>query len=411
MYFRQPAYFGDFKCVGGDCAFTCCQDWRIDITAEEVEKMKNAPNCSEELRAIMDKAFIKSGAEGVDYNVKFDKNHKCPLLTQDGFCRVQRELGAEYLSEICMSYPRVNRMALNLDTGSYTHIYRYCNLSCIEVSRRLITDKKAMNLINIPIAKGTSISKVHLDKDDNCEERPELLFRTEIFEFFYSLISDKRYSVETAIINGAIAAGILDDIVKEKQYAAIPKALDEMREGFLKGNLFRELDNIKPNYNIKVGFVGEVIDITIAASTIKFIKTADGKYDLSLYLNGEKKLLQTLGEDDFRLRNIALNLLFELNIPVYSPKYTILESYSLYMMVLACIKLNVIASMSADTEEVKLRITDGYFAQFAGKDQIWGFTSIICRELCQSEKQADKLIQVLKDAKFTTPGKLALLIK
>lgn len=411
MYFRQPAYFGDFRCVGGNCQFTCCQDWRIDMSTEEVEKMKNAPNCSKEMLDIMDKAFVKSNAEGVDYNVKFDKNHKCPLLTEDGYCRVQRELGAEYLSNICMSYPRVNRMALNRDTESYTHIYRCCNLSCIEVSRRLITDKKAMSLINIPIAKDTHVANMCVDREDRCEERPELLFRTEIFEFFYALISDKRYSAETAIINGALAAGILDDIVKQKQYAAIPQALEEMREGFLKGNLFRELDNIKPNYNVKVGFVGEVIDITIAASTIKFLKTAEGKYDLSLYLKGEKQLLQTLGEDDFWLRNLALNLLLELNIPVYSPEYTIFESYSLYMIVLSCIKLNAIASMAVDTEEVKVQITDGYSAQFSGKDRIWGFASLICRDLCQNPKQAGKLIKVLKDAKFTTPGQLALLIK
>ena len=411
MYFRQPAYFGDFRCIGGNCQFTCCQDWRIDMSTEEVEKMKNAPNCSKEMLDIMDKAFVKSNAEGVDYNVKFDKNHKCPLLTEDGYCRVQRELGAEYLSNICMSYPRVNRMALNINTESYTHVYRYCNLSCIEVSKRLITNKKAMSLINLPITKDNSVAKICMDREENCEERPELLFRTDMFEFFYALISDNRYSVETAIINGAIAAGILDDIVKEKQYAAIPQALEEMREGFLKGNLFRELDSIKPDYNIKVGFVGGVITKSILVNTLSLIRTPDGKLDLSRYFKGEKKLLETMGDNDFWLRNVALNLLLELNIPIYLPQYTILESYSLYMMILACIKLNAIASMSVDTEGVRLMITDSYYAQFAGNDRIWGFTSLICRELCQSEEQADKLIQALKDAKLITPGQLALLIK
>lgn len=411
MYFRQPAYFNDFRCIGSDCQFSCCKGWRIDWKTEEIEKIKNAPSCSDELRALIEESFIKSDIERVDYVVKHKEDKRCPFLTEDGLCRIQKELGEEYLSHTCSIYPRKYRLALDINTESYTHMYRFCDLSCPEIAKRLVTDKKAMSLINVPSRKKTIIQGVNTDNEDVCEEHPEYLFRADLFEFFYGLISDKKFSVETAILHGVIAAGILTDIVKEKNYAAIPQAIVEIREGFLKGNMFRELDNIKPDYKVKVGFVGGVIQNIIGQSTMNILKTQDGKLDLALYLKGERQLSQMFDGDDFWLRNIALNLLFELSIPFYSTQYTILESYSLFTATYACFKFNAVASVSSETPGIELEIAENYSAKFKGMDRVWGFASIISRSLCQNVEKSEKLVQALKDAKLTTPGQLALLIK
>lgn len=413
MYFRQPSYYSDFRCSGGDCQFTCCAGWRIDIKSEEIEKILSAPNISDELRELVEKTFVKLPDNiGKGYIVKFNKNNnRCPLQTDDGWCRIHRELGEDYLPEICCSYPRVCRIALDINTESYPYAYRYCNLSCLEVSRRLVTDKKSMSLINVPMKNGTVVKNVISDHEDNCENNPELLFRTNMFEFFYELISDKKYSAETAIINGAIAAEILTDIVKEKQYAAIPQALEEMKDGFLKGNLFRELDEIEPDYNIKVGFIGKLIRDKIAKSPLFLLETPDGKLDLARYLKGEKELAKMFDGDDFWLRNIALNLLFEYSVPLYSNNYTIIENYSLFMTAFACIKFNAIVSVSSDTPGVELVLEDNYSARFKGMDRVWGFASVISRTLCQNPIKAETIIKAVKDAKLTTPRQLALLIK
>lgn len=412
MYFRQPAYYSDFKCIGGDCKFTCCSGWRIDWTEEEIEKIKKSPECSEELRALTEKVFEKyNRGQEIVYKIILNDKQQCPFHTEEGLCRIQKELGEDYLSYTCSIFPRRHRFALDINTESYTNLYRFCNLSCPEIAKRVVSDPKAMNLTNVPVKENVSIEHPNMENDDICEEHPEFLFRTNMFEFFYSLISDKRYSLETAIINGAIAAGILTDIVKEKQYAAIPQALEEMREGFLKGNMFRELDNIKPDYNIKVGFVGKVIKDKIAKSTMNLLITPDGKLDLAKYMKGEKKLSQMFDGDDFWLRNIALNLLFELSVPLYSTQYTILESYSLFIMAIACIKFNAISSVSTDTPWVRLVFSDGYSARFMGADRVWGFASVISRSLSQNLENAEKVISSLRDANLTTPGQLALLIK
>lgn len=412
MYFRQPNYFSDFRCSGGDCRFTCCAGWRIDLTQKEVEKILNAPDISDELRAIVEKSFVKLSDNNADrYIVLFNEKSRCPLQTEEGWCRIHRELGEEYLSLICCMYPRMYRLALNISSEEYTHIYRFCHLSCPEVAKRLVTDEKAMNLINVYPKTQQTLNGVVKDSPEECEKYPELLFRTDLFEFFYDLISDKRFSVETAILHGAIAADILSDIVKQKQYAAIPQALKEMKAGFLKGNLFRELDEIKPDYTVKVGFVGKVIRDTIAKSPMFLLETPDGKLDLARYLKGEGLLSRMFEGNDFWLRNVALNMLFEFSVPLYSSKYSILESYSLFMMAVACIKFNAIVSVSSDTPGVELLLAENYSAKFKGMDRVWGFISVISRALCQSNEKAESVIELLKDANLTTPGQLALLIK
>lgn len=53
---RQPKFFKDFHCIGGDCPISCCQRWRIDYNNEDVEKLKKA-DCSENLRMLIKNSF------------------------------------------------------------------------------------------------------------------------------------------------------------------------------------------------------------------------------------------------------------------------------------------------------------------------------------------------------------------
>lgn len=103
MFYRQPAYFRDFRCIGGTCQNSCCIGWVIDWRTEEIDKVKNAPGCSEELRALCESKFEPNGDK---YMVKLNEDGRCPFLTEDNFCRIQRELGAECLSDTCSIYPR-----------------------------------------------------------------------------------------------------------------------------------------------------------------------------------------------------------------------------------------------------------------------------------------------------------------
>ncbi len=412
MYYRQPEYYGDFKCIGGDCKFTCCAGWLITWSDEEIAKVKNAPECSEELRALLDSSFKKMDGDDKTMNaVKLGEGQRCPFLTEESLCKIQRELGAEYLSHTCSHYPRKFCQIQDPVTGKPTHFYRSCALSCPEVTKRLVFDKKAMNLVNIPVKQDTLLHGVIKDEDRIKAGHEEYLYRGEMFELFYNLISDKKYSVEASIAYGVLVAALFKVIVEKKNYGDIPRAINEMGSPAVKKEMLLRNEAIKPNYQMKVDFLGTIMEKIVGSNTFGNLKKEDGTVDIERYKKGEETISKMFGGDEYWLRNIALNLLFEFTIPFYSEKYTILESYSLFLIAFACFKLNAIASVAGDDGKYNLILSKDYNAQFEGMDSVWGFASVISRSLCQSSVNAEKLIDLLKKLNLIAPEKLAALIK
>lgn len=400
MYYRQPKYFGDFYCVGGECKDTCCQGWTIDWTKDEIDKVKNAPNCSEELKALMDKTFVPYKDD--KFKATFTEAGYCPIMTEEGLCRVQRELGAEYLSETCMDYPR---RRIFTDTVRY----RACNLSCPEVTKRLVSDEKSMNLVNVAV-KGEENVRAVRNTPEKLAVNPALRFREELLEFFYEVIGDKKHDIEMSVILGALAAQSLSKLAENRQYDRIPEAIKQLRPQLHNGAQLKAIENIKPNYTLKLGFMGSVLTNIVGYSAISALTDETGRFNIDLYNKGEQRLAAMFNNNDFWLRNIALNLIFELALPFKITEISIFENYSVYAAVFACFKLNAIAT-AACGHVINTTLPSGIKIRYEGKECISGLAAIISRELCQNEPHLKRLLETLKDNKFTTPAYLALLVK
>ena len=95
-----PAFYKDFRCKADRCIHSCCmQNWDIDIdeaTAMKYLVMTGEPG--ETIRAFM------TGTKG---NRRFImKDGRCPLLQENGLCRIIAETGEENLCDICAMHPR-----------------------------------------------------------------------------------------------------------------------------------------------------------------------------------------------------------------------------------------------------------------------------------------------------------------
>lgn len=399
MYYRQPRYFKDFHCIGGECKDTCCQGWVVDWSKDEINKVKNAPGCSEELKALMDKTFIPFKDD--KYRVEFSETGYCPLMTEEGLCRVQKELGAEYLSETCTDYPR--RRIFTKQSP-----YRACHLSCPAVTDRLITDEKAMDLINYSIKDDREVKAV-FNTPEKLSKNPALKYRGELFEFFYEIIGDKKHDIATNIILGALAAQSLSKLEENKQYDRIPDAIKQLRPQLHNGAQLKNIENIKPNYYLKLGFLGKVLTNIVGFSAISALYDETGTLNINLYNKGEKRLEEMFGSD-FWLRNIALNLIFEMALPFKFIDNSIYENYSAYAAAFACFKLNAVAT-AACGYKINSTLPSGIKITYEGKECISGLASIISRQICQSEQHLKNILAALQDNGFTSPAYLALLVK
>jgi lysine-N-methylase len=133
-----PRYMLDFQCLGGDCPETCCQGWRVGIDKATYKKYQEVKLA--DVRATLKAAVERStDTSHKDYaRIKLGADGFCPLLTPEKLCGLQAKLGADYLSNTCLQYPRAYGRA------GEQH-YFYASLSCPETARLAITQPDALD--------------------------------------------------------------------------------------------------------------------------------------------------------------------------------------------------------------------------------------------------------------------------
>lgn len=333
--------------------------------------------------------------------IPIGEDGKCPFQTEDRLCRIQKELGEEYLSFTCTNYPRHT-----IETDKI--YYRSCYSSCPEVLKMLLNDEHSTELISMQ--KNDVVKYVRVPfNPEKVKKYPELQYRRELLEFFHELISDKKIPVESAIILGALAAQKLTELVELKQYYRIPEAIKAFRKQFHNAEQLKSIENIKPNYHLKFGFLSELIEKVIENGATGLLHDETGTLNIDLYNKGDQGLREALKGRESFLRNLALNLLFEFAVPFKFEDKTILENYGLFVAAFGLLKLNLIAVCS--TEKGITMRTYGQEFVYHGDDKLIGMTATICRGICQNASKAKTIIRLLNDNKFTTPAYLALLVK
>lgn len=101
MKLRVPFYYNDFHCITDKCNDNCCVGgWEIDIDDETYDYYMSL---SGELGETLRNSII-TNEEG-DHVFKLN-NGRCPLLTDNGLCRVHGEIGEEHLGVVCSQFPR-----------------------------------------------------------------------------------------------------------------------------------------------------------------------------------------------------------------------------------------------------------------------------------------------------------------
>ena len=370
---------------------------------DEIDKVKNDPNCSPELKALMESSFqpAPNGVENL-FSITLDKRTaRCPFLTDDKFCRIQRELGAEYLSIVCSVYPRDYIITDN-------ECYRYCHMSCPAVMNKLLNDEKSADLVNAPVKqqerviRGTPLMTDSRDLD----KHPELKYRGELLELFYEIISDKKHSVETNIVLGALAAQTLSKVVESGAHERLPEVIKQVRDQIHDGANLKSVENIKPNYALKLAVAGKFLKQLSNFNLLVALTDSTGTLNIDLYNQGECTLAKTYKDKPWYLRNIALNLLLELGVPLKPNTKTIFENYAIYAMSFALIKLTAVSAAElgtrADERGIQNRGTDALLTKSA---------AIIIRSVSHNSKKIYELLDSLKKEKMFSPAYLALFVK
>lgn len=100
----QPEYVSRFQCDGTACNAKCCKGWKITIDPKTYQKYCNLEPVSFRKRVISKMKYQKGQNQ---FAIRLDNKGCCPFLGKDLLCEIQKNYGAEYLSQTCRVYPRI----------------------------------------------------------------------------------------------------------------------------------------------------------------------------------------------------------------------------------------------------------------------------------------------------------------
>ena len=99
MNLYAPKYYSRFRCIADKCKHSCCIGWEIDVDETSLNKY------------ITDSAsYAYTVLKSIDLSdvphFHLAENERCPHLDDNGLCCIIKNMGEEYLCDICREHPR-----------------------------------------------------------------------------------------------------------------------------------------------------------------------------------------------------------------------------------------------------------------------------------------------------------------
>lgn len=99
MKLYAPKYYKNFVCIADKCNHSCCIGWEIDVDDKTIEKYASLehPYGNE----------IRNSINSCNTNhFILCENDRCPHLDATNLCKIIKNVGEDYLCDICREHPR-----------------------------------------------------------------------------------------------------------------------------------------------------------------------------------------------------------------------------------------------------------------------------------------------------------------
>ncbi|RJQ40798.1 MAG: lysine-N-methylase [Nitrospiraceae bacterium] len=148
-----------------------------------------------------------SSANRAYATIKLNEDGSCPFLTDQNWCKIQLNLGEEYISDVCFFYPRIT----NLINGKFE---KSITVSCPEAARRVLLNAEGItfNQFEVPFGQRTLITANN--RTPNLKAEP---FLWELRFFTIQLLQNRDYGIaDRLIILGMFCLDVQECLEKEE---------------------------------------------------------------------------------------------------------------------------------------------------------------------------------------------------
>jgi len=344
----SPSYTAGFQCIGGACDDSCCIGWDIDIDKITYRKYFRTKDVK------MKKEFVKqvyrneySESDEVDYGrVHINESKWCPFLDKHKLCRIYSNLGEDYLSNVCYSYPRVYNI---LNDVYELSLY----MSCPEAVRKMLADRKPIEFIETEVSLDKHIIHSFMDTRDNRWKNTPIGQLKELRTMSIEMIQNREIPLNQRLIRLGYA-------LKKVHLSSLSKM-----------NQNTSSIKVHNNFTFQTGFFRDVIESLKVFSEIdssvfvdltkKVIRGFKFDRDIPLreqgvhYENSITNIVEPfLSENSYLLEHFLVNFMFQTNFP-FTENQDVFDGYLMLVIRYAFIRFYLAGIASV---EGKLVIDD-----------------------------------------------------
>lgn len=209
-----PKILKDFQCTGSRCENHCCYGW--DIYIDRTTYIKYDKLSNKQLRLLLNKRVTVNPKSNGDWNyakIELNEEKKCPLLTEEGLCRVHKELGPVYLCHTCNTYPRIyNSVANTLESSLY--------ISCPEAARRILLHPEKMQFDEIELLN----ENILIPRKKITQNQEKIFWNLRIFTI--TLLQERKFRVWQRLIILGVFYEKTSQLFKENDVEGILKLIE-----------------------------------------------------------------------------------------------------------------------------------------------------------------------------------------
>ncbi|MDP4143300.1 MAG: flagellin lysine-N-methylase [Bacillota bacterium] len=321
-----PQYMKQFQCIGIKCKDNCCYGWKIGIDENTYKKYKKTTKAT--IKQLINKNVTRNRSNPSMENyakIKLQENGCCPFLKEDKLCSIHKELGEEFLSKTCMTYPRITNVINEVHEKSLL-------LSCPEAARLILLNPNKMEFDEDEEPIDIRNNIMHKINANSTVE--ECFWMLRIFSI--SLLQNRQFSLGDRLIILGLFMKNVQECLDNNEVSKVTAIIEEFNGIMGNGNLEETLRNIPTNLTIQMELMKEFND---GRFSIGFSKNSQSYIEcVSEFLNGIEYTINAkveevgekykkayssyyepfMKEHEYILENFIVNYVFSQMFPITS---------------------------------------------------------------------------------------------
>jgi len=256
----QPLYGSAFHCIGTECEDSCCHGMSVLVDKKTYEVYQAFPEnrLGDSVKRYV--SILPAGAtESLYAKIQPDASGRCPFLSAERLCEVQKEYGSELLSATCSTYPRaLNSVEDEFEVSLY--------LSCPQAARQVLLDADATRAMGDARSDHFRMDQFsRLTSGDGPIHKPTRYF-WEVRDLVVAMIQDRRRPLWQRLFLLGMLCKRLNEVGAEEE-DAVPEILSSYWEIVASGALHDKLEKVLAQPAVQLDVVLRLIDHRIRAGS------------------------------------------------------------------------------------------------------------------------------------------------